>query len=1478
MAELQSKISLNLKEYLNQLQKAVELTTKAVQEMSGDGVKLGVDADGLSSVQKEIDSLIGSLSDQNIVINADSSGIDQASKKVSQLDSETATPKIKTDDSSVDATKKKIDELDGTTVNVGVETSGLSGLTDALSGGLIGGAIGGGLAGFAQAGIEAVVAGFGEAINMGLEFNSALGDMQAKTGATAKEMELLEQASKDAFLGGVGESVAEATNIIANAQLRLGDFLDPKELGTFTTQAQALANTFDLDVNEVLAKSAPLIKQYGLTGQEAFETLAYSLKNGANAQDDVLDSFAEYSQLAQEAGLSAQQFGALVSKAGSDGAFNTDKLLDSLKEAQIRIKAGDYNTAFQGLSDSANGAEKDVIKLVKEIVDKGASGDLSIADSLSVSTQEIEKAFNAGQISDTLRTQLQVAIAGTPAEDLGADLFANAFSDINATGLDAELKKAGASVTGAIGQYTSFESITRQFELFITEFSQKLIAFSDAVIAPIFGGVIEILGGIKDAFDDTFGDFELGSGFTDGLQGLIGLFNIIVGLVRDRISAVFRAVFGTIKGIIESVYTAFEPIVSIISDIINSFSGAGSVFEDFGNIMKDVGDIVGLVGGFIFDLLITPFELLIDIIVDSVRWVGDFIGGLFGVGDAGKLFSTIIDKIGTGLTNVKGTIAGVIEAFKAFKAALKNLDFGKVVSDLLSGKNPFESFADDIKKGYNKGFNEATKTTKDNLEEQGKLFEKLNKQIEALASNRDNLSNEQLATEKKNIATSISSNLEANKLLKNEAVKLENALEQIKVKGNLAVKKDADKLADYMNTTFKEKLKNAFVIDGLKFELKTDFVSETDIQAFIEKVESGINPIEALGTAITGLTLEQKQLDAIDEYKKKIEELRASFVAITVAPTETPEYIKNIVQGQEEFISQISKYAGEANSVINNLNNQKVDLQLQFNQSDSDEEKAKILSQIDSINAQIITKTIATSKTTNDDRKRLETEYAQFLINNKSGAIEVITNNANKEIEVLDDKKKKAIDIETELQSKIAELNEQGQRRLKELQLENASEDERNKYNELQSLDDKYEQEVEKFKGQTDVLLAISHKYQLDKLNLEKKYNKESTGIYDQLIDSFSDSFSNLDLSGLVEKHDEVIGSINEVESNYKDQTKTLQEQLKSQEISQRDYNEEIIKLEAEKNEKIKELEKDKFDFIDALNLGLAESFKNLSDKYTEAITKQIEYTQSFIEKREQLDNQFKLGQLTQEQYTEKTTALNSEYDESITTTYENAAIAMGASTLQMIISGEKASKAVIVTALNTLKSLIPIFTAQIFGVEVGKLGVFGLITAGALTATLTGLAALAGGANKGVVGMDDSFKGKKNHTDTKLVWVDPNESYINSKATMKNKDFLTWINDTGKHWTEYPALSNITVGENGLNYITPDMVKQTSNLVVNNVELGSLGGRIDQTNRELKVQSKKLDMLYEKFGNIDVRHFHNKQPTVNNNVKVEIKDSRGRL
>jgi phage-related minor tail protein/cupin superfamily acireductone dioxygenase involved in methionine salvage len=458
-------------------------------------IKLGLDAaelfNGLNKVTTELNQV------QN-----ESKQTDQALDKMADINTSSAVADVNKLSAAIDGVGDSASGISG--VFQGLK----GGLNDAFSGGLIGSLIGGGLAGGIQAGLGAVADGFGAIIDGGRELVAAQGNLQAATGASGEEFEALKASAEDAFIGGVGGSLAEATKAIANAKASLQDALPNDQIGEFVKNAQALGTLYDKDVNEVVSKSAPFVRQFGLEGQEAFNLIAFAAKEGKTSQDDVLDTIAEYSGLLQEAGFSAEEFAAQIAVAGQEGLFTTDKIGDSIKEAQIRLKAGDTAKAIadiQGSLPKAMGAT------LKELEGLATSGQISIKEFLERSGGAIEEAFSAGDISEAMRSQLQVAIAGTPAEDLGAEAYARMFgAPIPKEEIAAKALQAGKEAQNAAGQYLTFDAFSKKLELAFQQASQSIVLALDGVfktLTPIIdfvsanlGTIATVVGTIAAAF------------------------------------------------------------------------------------------------------------------------------------------------------------------------------------------------------------------------------------------------------------------------------------------------------------------------------------------------------------------------------------------------------------------------------------------------------------------------------------------------------------------------------------------------------------------------------------------------------------------------------------------------------------------------------------------------------------------------------------------------------------------------------------------------------------------------------------------------------------------------------------------------------------------------------------------------------------------------------------------------------------------
>lgn len=355
----------------------------------------------------------------------------------------------------------------------------------------------------------------------GREVNRALADLQAQSGATDAELDGLRETAAGLFSGEDTlrgfESIGDALKAVGTARKALGDALDPAGLEAFTGGAAALGHVLDADVNEVIKKGAPFIKQFALEGQAGYELIALGAQQAGTSQDDFLDTVSEYSSVAKSAGVSAQEFIGILVRGGEEAAFNTDKIGDALKETQIRLNAGDISTAIAGLGE---GVPEALRTKIEESVKAAEEGSLSVKDLLLRVTEATDQAG----LDKAMTSKIQTAISGTPAEDLGTELYSKLFgAPIDEGQITARAALAGKQIKDTIASDNVFESITRQGEAAFA----GIASFIAPVAAPL-GGLLSTVGQVGPAFTLLEGKFSL---FEKAGSIFSGLGSKILGLI-----------------------------------------------------------------------------------------------------------------------------------------------------------------------------------------------------------------------------------------------------------------------------------------------------------------------------------------------------------------------------------------------------------------------------------------------------------------------------------------------------------------------------------------------------------------------------------------------------------------------------------------------------------------------------------------------------------------------------------------------------------------------------------------------------------------------------------------------------------------------------------------------------------------------------------------------------------------------------------
>jgi TP901 family phage tail tape measure protein len=613
----------------------------------------------------------------------------------------------------------------------------------------------------------------------------------------------------------------------------------------------------------------------------------------------------------------------------------------------------------------------------------------------------------------------------------------------------------------------------------------------------------------------------------------------------------------------------------------------------------------------------------------------------------------------------------------------------------------------------------------------------------------------------------------------------------------------------------------------------TDLFTSNPIKINTEFELSDIGIDDALDFFNNGTTLTGDK-DVLNEINKELE--RVAELKKTI--TETDQFIQLQIEGKDKIISDLSSVRNEKDKILNDLEDRRLDLSQQIVFSSTDEQRNELLKQLDALQDDIIDQTIKTSTKSNLTREELEQASNERIKKLRLDNLEAI----NSEV----------LEKEKSLNELRADFRSTSERDLQKLRLELADETNENlKQKEVLEAQERFAELLNKFRGSEEAKLLIKKAYDNELRDIDKKYTVTATSLYEDLAKNFAKSISSYDPQNIIDKNKEVEDSINSVKSEYEKETDVLNEQLKNREISYSEYNTKIVDLENKKNEKLKELESERFDFVDIINDQLTESFKKLANNVKETFEQQSQAVIGYQDKLTDYQKQLEEGVITELEYNELTTQAQKDKEDALTSSYEAIAVSSGATLASLIADGESFTTALARTALEGLQALVPVFIAEIFGQSLGQLGpIAGPVVAGALTATLQGLISVAqssiGGANDGVIGLSEGNKGKPKGKDSILMMLAPNESVITSQATAKNKPYLEFINKGGS----------------------------IADLINPNVYSSDMG----ETNSRLMANTKEISELRKDMRKLRVNHFYDKQPKVTLNNNVVIKSQRGVL
>lgn len=203
------------------------------------------------------------------------------------------------------------------------------------------GAVAGALA---AAGITAKVMEIAGAVyELAGSFSEAEKTIVGATGATGRELDELMSNSLDVYASSSAENLNEVAAGMMNVKTATG--LTGDALEEATDAALVLNNVLGYEVSESSRTAGALMKNFGVSAQEAYNLIAIGAQNGADKNGDLLDVLNEYSVQYSALGLSAEEFVSSLVDGAEAGVFSVDKVGDAVKEFNIRAKDGSDTTA-----------------------------------------------------------------------------------------------------------------------------------------------------------------------------------------------------------------------------------------------------------------------------------------------------------------------------------------------------------------------------------------------------------------------------------------------------------------------------------------------------------------------------------------------------------------------------------------------------------------------------------------------------------------------------------------------------------------------------------------------------------------------------------------------------------------------------------------------------------------------------------------------------------------------------------------------------------------------------------------------------------------------------------------------------------------------------------------------------------------------------------------------------------------------------
>ncbi len=421
-------------------------------------------------------------------------------------------------------------------------------------------------------------------IKSGTDYIRTMNDVSAQTGMTGDELKEFGDTTREIWKSGSGENLQEVADALVNIKQASG--LAGDELKTAAESALLLKDSFGYEVSETTKAATALMKNFGITADEAYGLIAVGTQNGANKNGDLLDTLNEYGVHYKALGLDAEQFVTGLIAGAEAGSFSIDKIGDAVKEFTIRSKDGSDTTveafkqigldaetmtaAFALGGDSANAAFFQTVEALNAMEDPFAKNAAGVA-LFGTQFEDLESG-----VLDTLTSMSGASIDATEAleqmEKVKYNDVGYAITQIGRGMQDALIPSAEA-----VGQamFDIMPEIMASFEDLapvIATLGESFVAILPVVMdflkqmMPVIGELIKQLTPFLSELFVKFGEI-----FSLIAPMLLNLITTLLPPLLTVINAVIPPLMQVLQGILPPILemaTALAPVINIIASLL----------------------------------------------------------------------------------------------------------------------------------------------------------------------------------------------------------------------------------------------------------------------------------------------------------------------------------------------------------------------------------------------------------------------------------------------------------------------------------------------------------------------------------------------------------------------------------------------------------------------------------------------------------------------------------------------------------------------------------------------------------------------------------------------------------------------------------------------------------------------------------------------------------------------------------------------